>query len=341
MWKTRGTSKLPASLMAAGGLRFPSSGVRWATQSARSADQSCERMVRSENRREAANPAVGGVYHRSFWFAYVANFVLCVANAVPCVRFAELVAWLGGTEQAVGVIVGTGLFGVLIVRLILGQGIDRYGTRTVWTVSALFFIVGSGAFLACHDVSWGLYVARTIYSIGLAGMFTCSIVYVQNIVPLDRRTEAIGSLGTSGFLGIIAGSSLGDAIFATYPLAAHPKGARAVRGPLRNDGRVGNGLPRRRGLADSPPSSHSAAKARRRHAAAGLLLARVGGAGGIHLGHGPEPDDGLFDAICDRAQVVGNPDVLHRLFNRGSDLSKSPATNGRRRSVDTRRFCSA
>jgi MFS family permease len=181
-------------------------------------------MARSDSRAEAGSPLVEGVYHRRFWFAYAANFVLSMANALMF-RFAELVAWLGGTEQAVGAIAGTGLFGVLLVRLVLGQGIDRYGTRAVWTASALFFIVGSGAFLACHDVSWGLYVARTIYSIGVAGAFTCSVVHVQNIVPLQRRTEAIGSLGTSGFLGIIAGTSLGDGIFAAYPTAAYPQGS--------------------------------------------------------------------------------------------------------------------
>jgi MFS family permease len=181
-------------------------------------------MARSESPSVGEISPARGVYHRHFWFAYAANFLLSMANALMF-RFAELVAWLGGTEQAVGAIAGTGLFGVLLVRLVLGQGIDRYGTRAMWTLSALLFTVGSAAFLACHEVSWGLYVARTIYSIGVAGAFTCSIVHVQNIVPLERRTEAIGSLGTSGFMGIIAGASLSDGIFASFPFAAYPHGS--------------------------------------------------------------------------------------------------------------------
>lgn len=174
-------------------------------------------MLCFERRAEAGIPPVREVYNRQFWLAYVANFALVTANSLMF-RFAELVAYLGGSERAAGAIVGTGLFGVLIVRLVLGQGIDRYGTRAAWVVSTLLFIVGCGSFLACHDVSWGLYVARTIYSIGVAGMFTCSVVHVQNMVPLHRRTEAIGALGTSGFLGMIGGASLGDGIFAIYPL---------------------------------------------------------------------------------------------------------------------------
>jgi MFS family permease len=41
---------------------------------------------------------------------------------------------------------------------------------------------------------------------------------VQDLVPLHRRTEVIGVLGTGGFLAMILGTNLGDGIFAIYPL---------------------------------------------------------------------------------------------------------------------------
>ena len=166
---------------------------------------------------EATISAADGMYGSQFWLAYLANFALVTGTSLMY-RFAELVAFLGGNERAAGAIVGTGLVGVLLVRLVLGQGIDRYGTRAMWVLSALFFIVGSASFLLCRHVSFGLYAARTIYSIGVAGMLTCSVVHIQDLVPLHRRTEAIGVLGTSGFLAIIAGSNLSDGIFDLYPL---------------------------------------------------------------------------------------------------------------------------
>jgi MFS family permease len=49
-------------------------------------------------------------------------------------------------------------------------------------------------------------------------MLTCSVVHVQDLVPLHKRTEAIGILGTGGFLGMIAGTNLGDGVFAFFPL---------------------------------------------------------------------------------------------------------------------------
>src|SRR5271163_5106489 len=163
------------------------------------------------------NAAAEKVYTSQFWLAYVANFTLVAANSLMY-RFAELVAFLGGNERAAGAIVGTGFAAVLLVRLVLGQGIDRYGVRMAWVISTLLFIAGSASLLLCHRVSVGLYLARTLYSIGMAGMLTCSVVHVQDLVPPHRRTEAIGILGTSGFLAMIAGVNLGDGIFAIFPL---------------------------------------------------------------------------------------------------------------------------
>lgn len=152
------------------------------------------------------------IYNQTFWLAYVANVSLMCANALTF-RFAELIAHLGGTEQIAGFVVSVGVIGTLVARFVLGQAIDRYGTRTLWTMSSVMFVAGCGMFLACKEPSWGIYGARIVFSVGLAGMHTCSFVHIQNQVPAHRRTEVIGSLGTSGFVGMIAGAQLGDWIF--------------------------------------------------------------------------------------------------------------------------------
>ncbi len=149
------------------------------------------------------------IYTNVFWLAYAANVALVTANALTF-RFAELVAYLGGTEQAAGAIVSIGMIGALSARFFLGQAIDRYGTRKLWTASSVLFVTGCSAFLLTDSLSWTIFAARIAYATGLAGMFTCSIVHVQSRVPIVRRTEVIGNLGSSGFVGIILGSLLGD-----------------------------------------------------------------------------------------------------------------------------------
>jgi MFS family permease len=156
------------------------------------------------------------IYNRVFWLAYVANLTLVTANALTF-RFAELVAYLGGSESIAGTIVGVGVAGALVARLFLGRGIDHYGTRTLWFGSCLLFIVSCALFLVCHDISLLIFVTRIGFAVSVAGMFTCSIVHIQNLVPAARRTEVIGNLGSSGFLGMILGSQLGDWIFAVFP----------------------------------------------------------------------------------------------------------------------------
>jgi len=156
------------------------------------------------------------IYDRIFWLSFIANAALVTANTLTF-RFAELVAFLRGSEQMAGLIVSAGGFGALFLRLWLGGAIDRYGSRKLWLLSSFLFLAGGVSFLFLTKISAFIFVARVLFAIGVAGMATCSIVHIQNHVPPHRRTEVIGSFGTSGFLGMILGSVLGDLIFRLLP----------------------------------------------------------------------------------------------------------------------------
>ncbi|GAB4162767.1 MAG: hypothetical protein Tsb009_39630 [Planctomycetaceae bacterium] len=158
----------------------------------------------------------GSVYNSVFWFSFVANLMLVTASALTF-RFAELVAYLGGTEQDAGTIVSVGVFTAIVARLFLGQAIDRYGTRRLWLSASVSFVIFCSVFLFCTNLSPLIYIARIGFAVTIASMFTCSIVHIQNQVPAHRRTEVIGNLGSSGFLGMILGAQGGDWIFNVFP----------------------------------------------------------------------------------------------------------------------------
>ena len=153
--------------------------------------------------------ASSGVYGRIFWLAYLANSALVMANALTF-RFAELVHYLGGSESAVGDIVALGTLIAVAVRLSVSHVLDDYGTRRLWPICSLLFIAGCGLFIGATQFYGFLYIARIAYYVGLTGMFACSMTHIQNHVPSERRTEIIGNLGSSGFVGMILGSNLGD-----------------------------------------------------------------------------------------------------------------------------------
>ena len=161
-----------------------------------------------------ADSRFGEIYNRAFWLAYSANLLLVTANALTF-RFAEFVQFLNGTEVLTGQIVRAGLIGSLLVRLVLGQAIDGLGVRRLWIASSLVFIAGCSLFVVIDHLGPLLFVARVLFTSGIASMFACSICHIQNQAPPHRRTEVIGSLGTSGFVGMVAGTQLGDLLFST------------------------------------------------------------------------------------------------------------------------------
>ena len=165
------------------------------------------------------------LYDLDFWLAYAANLALVCANSLTF-RFAEFVAALGGTEEVSGDLIRAGLIAAILARLGLGRAIDHFGARRVWLLSGIAFLAGGAVFLflarrplstEAQRLPHLLWLARIGYQVGLAGMFTCSIVHIQNQVPPHRRTEIIGSLGSSGFVGTICGTQLSDLIFHNLP----------------------------------------------------------------------------------------------------------------------------
>jgi MFS family permease len=164
------------------------------------------------------SPAIAedDLYTRAFWWAYVANLLLVTANALTF-RFAEFVNFLGGTEESTGEIVRAGVIGSILIRFTLARDLDRLGVRRLWISSSLLFVFGAGLLLLSESVGWQVYLARAAFAIGLASMFTCSNVHIQSQAPLHRRTEAIASLGSSGFLGMVLGAQLGDLMFDRLP----------------------------------------------------------------------------------------------------------------------------
>ncbi|MFM7073222.1 MAG: MFS transporter [Planctomycetota bacterium] len=151
-------------------------------------------------------------YDRVFWLAYLSNGVTTLANAM-LVRYSDFVVQLGGEERQLGLIVGCGMAGSVAVRMIQGDSIDRYGAGRVWRVSILLYCASLIAHLCLRSAySPSIFLTRTLMQASLAGMFGSSITFVSLRVPPQRLAEIVGALGTSGFLGILVGPLISDAL---------------------------------------------------------------------------------------------------------------------------------
>lgn len=151
------------------------------------------------------------IYTSIFWWSFTANILLVAGNALTF-RFAELVNLLGGTQQLAGTIVSVGTIGALVGRLFMGQFLDRYGVRPVWATVSVCYTVGIALMILVPQLGFTMYAGRILFAFGLGGMFACSMTHIQDQVPAYRRTEVIATLGSSGFIGMMLGSQLGDLV---------------------------------------------------------------------------------------------------------------------------------
>lgn len=131
-------------------------------------------------------------------------------------RYADFVKFLGGGELLLGWIVGLGMVGSLAMRLVQGVGIDVYGVRRIWLISILGFILAClGHLLVQRPDGPAIFLLRVLYNSSVAGFFGASITFISRRAPLNRIAEVVGTLGTSGFVGMVTGTMLGDALFGT------------------------------------------------------------------------------------------------------------------------------
>ena len=124
-------------------------------------------------------------------------------------HYARWIEFLGGDLRQVGYIMGGAATAGLILRPWMAQWINRWGSRSMWMVGYLIFIVASLGNLLITEVGPMIYVARSGLLLAGAIVFASGLTYISQL-PQNTDTEAIGILGIGGFLGMLMGPLLGD-----------------------------------------------------------------------------------------------------------------------------------
>jgi MFS family permease len=115
--------------------------------------------------------ATSGIYGATFWLTYGSNLAIMVAICL-LYRYADLVLFLGGDEFHLGWIMGTGMVGSLLMRLVMGSAIDHYGTRAVWVTSTVGYVLAClGHLLITRYDTPTIYALRVLYQTSVSGFF--------------------------------------------------------------------------------------------------------------------------------------------------------------------------
>jgi MFS family permease len=134
---------------------------------------------------------------------------------------------LGHGDLAVGVAAGLFPAAAISGRLVSGRLIDRLGARTAlgWGVA---LTAGGSALLALPDLS-GLLVARAVQGVGDGILYTAAAAAALELVPNERRGQALGWLSAGLWTGLSLGAATGP-IFPDLPTAGLVFGALTATG---------------------------------------------------------------------------------------------------------------
>jgi len=161
----------------------------------------------------SASKGASRLYTRSFFEVFAAAALFMTGVSLQF-HFGQYVAFLGYEVGTLGRILSVSMIGTLLIRLFIGQWVDRFGCRPVWLVGAVFSTLAVGSMQFAQQV-WLITLLRLVGTMAMAAVMTTVAVFAAQIAPQGRRAESIGTIGLAGFLGMVIGPTLGDLIFSS------------------------------------------------------------------------------------------------------------------------------
>lgn len=124
---------------------------------------------------------------------------------------------IGGTAVTIG-----GLFSIfsivtLILRPLIGKGIDRYGRKRFFVASFLFYSFSMGLYSYSTNIIM-LYVSRFIQAVGSSFMWIPAYSIAVDIADNEKRGSAIGRIDGAHAKGALYGSIIGFIILSNFTL---------------------------------------------------------------------------------------------------------------------------
>jgi MFS family permease len=145
-----------------------------------------------------------------FWALIGATFLgfLGIGTVLPAlgphVRFD-----LGGSDQTVGLVIGSFSFVALGARLISGPLADRKGRKITFLLGLFSCALAGAAYFLPLGIA-GAYLGRMLQGLGEACLYTGAATWVVEAAGVERSAQAMGYLSSGIWGGISAGPVVGQ-----------------------------------------------------------------------------------------------------------------------------------
>ena len=159
-------------------------------------------------------PKNKSLFNAQFWLLCISSFLFFSSFNMIIPELPNYLTQLGGAEYK-GFIISLFTVTAAISRPFSGKLADTIGRIPVMIIgAAVCFIIGF-AYPLVGTVSGFLFL-RLLHGFSTGFKPTGTSAYVADVVPLERRGEAMGMLGVFGSLGIAAGPAVGGFVAAHY-----------------------------------------------------------------------------------------------------------------------------
>ncbi len=116
---------------------------------------------------------------------------------------------LGGSDQAVGLVIGIFSYVALAGRLISGPLADRRGRKTAFLTGLSSCLCAGIAYLALPGMA-GAYLGRVLQGFGEACLYTGAAAWAVELGGIDRSAQTLGYVSSGIWGGISAGPVVGQ-----------------------------------------------------------------------------------------------------------------------------------
>ena len=164
-------------------------------------------------RRAVGAPAL---YTLSFWLLSISNFLFSASFSMMIPELPDYLIQLGGREY-VGLIIALFTLTAGLSRPFSGKITDTVGRVPVMAFGSIVcFLCG---FLYPYLLTvWGFLLLRLIHGFSTGTKPTATAAYVADVVPANRRGEAMGMLGLFTAMGMSLGPAIGSWLAHDYSM---------------------------------------------------------------------------------------------------------------------------
>src|SRR5258708_24395141 len=150
------------------------------------------------------------IYSSQFWLLCVSALLFFASFNMIILELPEFLTKLGGAEYK-GLIISLFTLTAMLSRPFSGKLADRLGRKPVIIFGGVVCLICS-LFYPWLTTLYGFFILRIFHGFSTGFSPTGVSAYVSDVIPAERRGEAMGFIGTAGALGMACGPAIGGGV---------------------------------------------------------------------------------------------------------------------------------